>query len=118
MRNLGVLMSEKMELEQKLHEVNKEIKKQESEKYKYLIGKCFKLNNIRYKILDVNNVCYHEQNRIDIFYTALKIGNKTITTDSEQNLLLVIENNEISDEEFNNKFNSMVDYIKNNILCK
>lgn len=118
MKSLGVLMGEKMELEQRLHEINKEIKNKESEKYKYLIGKCFKLNNVRYKILSIDNVCYHEQNRIDIFYTALKIGNKTITTDSEQNLLIVIENNEITIEEFNNKFNNMVNYIKNNILCK
>lgn len=116
MKGLGALMGEKMELEQRLHEINKEIKNQESEKYKYLIGKCFKLDNIRYKILNINNVVYHGQDRIDIYYTALKIGNKTITTDSQQNLLIVIENNEISIEEFNNKFNSMVDYIKNNIL--
>lgn len=118
MKSLGVLMEEKMELEQKLHEINKEIKNQESEKYKYLVGKCFKLGNIRYKILNVNDVRYHGQDRIDVCYTALKIGNKTITTDLQENLLIVIENNEISSEEFNNKFNNMVDYIKNNILCK
>ena len=118
MKSLGVLMGEKMELEQKLHEINKEIKNQESEKYKYLVGKCFKLGNIRYKILNVNDVRYHGQDRIDVCYTALKIGNRTITTDLQENLLIVIENNEISSEEFNNKFNNMVDYIKNNILCK
>lgn len=116
MSNLGLLMGEKITLEQRLHEVNNEIKKKELEKYKYLIGKCFKVDNIRYKILNINNICYHGQDRVDIFYTALKIGNKTITTDSEKSLLIVIENNEISSEEFNNKFNNMVDYIRNNIL--
>lgn len=116
MKSLGVLMGEKMELEQKLHEINKEIKTQESEKYKYLIGKCFKIDHLRYKILNINNIQYHEQNRVDVYYTALKIGNKTITTSLEKNLLIVIENNEITSEEFNDKFNKMVEYIRNNIL--
>jgi len=109
-------MGEKINLEQRLHEINNEIKKQELEKYQYLVGKCFKLGNIRYKILNINDICYHGQDRIDIYYTALKIGNKTITTDRETNLLIVIESNEITSEDFNNKFNNMVDYIKNNIL--
>lgn len=116
MSNLGLLMGEKINLEQRLHEINNEIKKQELEKYQYLVGKCFKLGNIRYKILNINDICYHGQDRIDIYYTALKIGNKTITTDRETNLLIVIESNEITSEDFNNKFNNMVDYIKNNIL--
>lgn len=116
MSNLGLLMAEKITLEERLHHINNEIKKQELEKYNYLVGKCFKLGNIRYKILGISNICYHDQNRVDIFYTALKIGNKTITTDVEQNLLIVIENNEITNDEFNTKFNSMVNYIKNNIL--
>ncbi len=116
MSNLGLLMNERMELEYRLHHINNEIKKQELEKYKYLVGKCFKLDHIRYKILEIIGVCYHDQNKIDISYKALKIGNKTITTGSEQNLLIVIENNFISNEEFDNKFTEMVNYIKNNIL--
>lgn len=116
MSGLGILMDQKMELERQLHDINTKIKKQELEKYNYLVGKCFKLGSIRYKILSINNVSYHDQDRIEIFYTALKIGNKTITTDSNINLLIVIENNEITAEEFNNKFNSMVNYIKENIL--
>ena len=114
--NLGLLMNEKMELEQRLHHINHEIKKQELKKYQYLEGKCFKIDNLRYKILNINNVQYHEQDRVDIYYTALKIGNKTITTGLEQNLLIVIENNEITSEEFNDKFDKMVEYIRNNIL--
>ena len=116
MSNLGLLMNEKIELEQRLHHINNEIKKQELEKYKYLEGKCFKVGNLRYKILEIIGVCYHDQNRVDISYKTLRIGNKTIATDIEQSLLIVIENNFITIEEFNNKFNDMVNYIKNNIL--
>lgn len=105
-----------MELEERLHHINNEIKKKELEKYKYLEGKCFKIDHLRYKILKIIDIYYHDQNRIDIIYSGLKIGNKTITTSTEQNLLIVIENNLITNDEFNNKFNEMVSYIKNNIL--
>lgn len=116
MSNLGLLMNEKMELEQRLHHINNEIKKKELEKYNYLIGKCFKVNHIRYKILSINSISYHDQYKIEISFTALKIGDKTITTNLENTLLIVIENNEITNEEFKEKFSSMVNYINTNIL--
>lgn len=115
--SLGQLMSQKFDLEDQLRSINDEIKKQELKKYNYLVNKCFKIKNIRYKILEIVRVEYRSQDRIDIIYKALKIGDKTITTVSnEQSLLIVIENNFIDNKEFNDKFTEMVDYIKNNIL--
>lgn len=117
MSKLGELMNEKFELESRLDEVNEAIRGLELEKYKYLEGKCFYVDGIRTKIIKVTNIRYHGDDEIYITYVGLQIGHKTITTKIDKTILLVIKANFISNEEFNNKYEEMNQYIKNNILC-
>ena len=117
MSKLGELMTEKLELESRLYDVNEAIRKLELEKYKYLEGKCFNVNGIRTKIIKVTNVKYCGDDEIYITYLSLQIGHKTITTKIDKSVLLVIKVNEISSEEFTKKYEEMNQYIKNNILC-
>ena len=117
MSKLGELMAEKLELENRLHNIEETIRELELEKYKYLEGKCFNVDGIRTKIIKLNNIKYCEDDEIYITYTGLQIGHKTITTKVDKNMLLVIKANLISNEEFNRKYEEMNQYIKNNILC-
>lgn len=117
MSKLGELMVEKLELESRLSNIEEAIRELELEKYKYLEGKCFNVDGIRTKIIKVTNIKYCADYEIYITYLGLQIGHKTITTKIDKNILLVIKANLISNEEFNNKYEEMNQYIKNNILC-
>ena len=117
MSKLGELMNEKFELENRLGKINKAIRELELEKYKYLEGKCFSIDGICTKIINVTNVNYCGDEVIYITYLGLQIGDKTITTKIDRAMLIVIKANFISNEEFNNKYEEMNQYIRNNILC-
>lgn len=117
MSKLGELMVEKLELESRLENINEAIRELELEKYKYLEGKCFNVDGFRIKIIRITNIKYCGDDEIYITYLGLHIGHKTITTKVDRSMLLVIKANLISNEEFNNKYEEMNQYIKNNILC-
>lgn len=117
MSKLGELMVEKFELESRLENINEAIRELELKKYKYLEGKCFNVDGIRTKIIKITNIKYSGDEAIYITYVGLQIGHKTITTKIDRTMLLVIKANLISNEEFNNKYEEMNQYIKNNILC-
>lgn len=117
MSKLGELMVEKLELENRLEDINEVIRELELEKYKYLEGKCFNVDGVRTKIIKLTNIKYCGDDEIYITYLGLQIGHKTITTKIDKNMLLVIKANFISNEEFNRKYEEMNQYIKNNILC-